>query len=136
MGLREERVGTGEPHGAELSGHTVVNSRDSIRHGQPGCTFPFVPRSHLALLDSPRGPFCETPVSLPVISEAGLSLAGRGQGRHLLTSHFCFLQEMKRKPAQVIHNETLLMAAMQGQLFLSPELSHLEAGDGRRAHTM
>lgn len=53
-----------------------------------------------------------------------------GKGRHLLTSHFCFLQEMKRNPAQVIHNETLLlMAAMRGQVLVcSPELSHWRLG--------
>lgn len=58
----------------------LVSSRDRVQMWAVSSIFPYVPWSHLALLGhrahSPTGPFCETQLALPVISEAALSLAG------------------------------------------------------------
>lgn len=109
MSLREVRVRTGSHVDLSLLGTDRIQMWQSALLSLRvfGLTCRCLTTEHTV----PQGLFvkpkllCQSPVKQPChwLDE---------QGRHLQTSHFCFLQEMKRNSVQVIHNETLLMAAV------------------------
>ena len=110
--LREERWGQGKE---EKSSHIVqgwVNSVSTLT------SFPSLPSAP----PSTAWPYCAKRLfyrAQVTHQNSGSSADGWevGRIRHLLTLHFCFLQEMSRNPAQVIHSETSLKTEDSG---LSP----------------